>query len=255
MDFDAQQFSEQGLQVLTVSNGPVVVSAASTAGFSRSRSAAIARADVEVSIQRTEVQLAAVVAARGLNQFQHFEPSVWIGLCSIGIGAEAEEAFVDEGAGAIGPVAVVNDIKKAILFKIRVEYEVVEALLTHDTVVHDVQTRRAEVQKGLVTYDIIGLIIPHDQAAVADDEQIGFARRMGCRPNGNRPFGGNQSISDNRCGCSLSPPGQCTKREKNQKRGMSAKTKGTVTGHQFELQANFAKDTIRCPSSAEHTLP
>ena len=96
--------------------------------------------DVKVAIERSKVQLAAIVPTGWLHQFEDFGPGFGFGRCAIGVGAEAHQAFIDECAGAIRSVAVVDDIEQAIGFKVGVQDEVVQPLFAHDAVIADVQS-------------------------------------------------------------------------------------------------------------------
>ena len=118
----------------------MVVAAAAAAGFSCSRATAVACADVQVAIERSKVQLAAVVPTGRLHQFEDLGPGFGVGRGVVGVGPEAHQSFIDECAGAIWSVAVVNDIEQAIRFKVGVQDEVVQPLFAHDAVIADVQS-------------------------------------------------------------------------------------------------------------------
>ena len=118
----------------------MVVAAAATAGFSCSRASAVACADVKVAIERSKVQLAAIVPTGRLYQFEDFGPGFCIGRGAVGVGAEAHEAFIDERTGAVRSIAVVDGIEQAVGFKVGVQDEVVQPLFAHDAVIADVQS-------------------------------------------------------------------------------------------------------------------
>ena len=140
VDIDAQELAEQCLEVLPVSDGAVVVTTAAAAGFSRSCAAAVACADVQVAIERSKVKLAAIVSTGRLHELKDLGPRIGVGRGAVLVGAEAHEPFVDERAGAVGTVTVVDDVEQAIGFEVGVQDEVVQALLAHDAVITEVQS-------------------------------------------------------------------------------------------------------------------
>ena len=118
----------------------MVVAAAAASGFSCSRATAVASANVQVAIEWSKVQLAAIVPTGRLHQFKDLGPGFGVGRGVVGVGPEAHQSFIDERTGAIWSVAVVNDIEQAIGFKVGVQDEVVQPLFAHDAVIADVQS-------------------------------------------------------------------------------------------------------------------